>query len=163
VLASEQILDKRLGYEQRALADRIATVRLATMQYQAGRRDLLWVEQLQTEQLAVESNVIQLRNAQISNRIQLHLVLGGSIVAVRLTGDTGGRAWISALAALSTAVALIVLCVGVDENPATRNHLWILLGMILVSFGIEGAYRGITGRRIHLVRNTHKNDAATAD
>jgi hypothetical protein len=61
--------------------------------------------------------------------------------------------WISALAALSTAVALGVLCVEVDENPATRNHLWILLGMIAASFGIELAYRAITGRRIHLVRN----------
>ncbi len=46
-----------------------------------GRRDLLWVEQLQTDQLAVESNVIQLRNAQIANRIQLHLALGGGFDA----------------------------------------------------------------------------------
>jgi len=53
-------------------------VLIATVQYQAGRRDLLWVEQLQTDQLAVESNVIQLRNAQVANRIQLHLALGGS-------------------------------------------------------------------------------------
>jgi NodT family efflux transporter outer membrane factor (OMF) lipoprotein len=81
VLASEQLLQKRLGYAQRALADRIASVRLATVQYQAGRRDLLWVEQLQTEQLAVEEHVIQLRNAQIANRIQLHLALGGSFDA----------------------------------------------------------------------------------
>ena len=51
---------------------------IATVQYQAGRRDLLWVAQLQTDQLAVESNVIQLRSAQIANRIQLHLALGGS-------------------------------------------------------------------------------------
>jgi outer membrane protein TolC len=78
VLASEQILEKRLGYEQRALVDRTTAVQIATVQYQAGRRDLLWVEQLQTDQLAVESNVIQLRNAQIANRIQLHLALGGS-------------------------------------------------------------------------------------
>jgi outer membrane protein TolC len=81
VLDSQLFLEKRLGYEQRALADRIATVRLATVQYQAGRRDLLWVEQLQTEQLAVEEHVIQLRNAQIANRIQLHLALGGSFDA----------------------------------------------------------------------------------
>jgi len=78
VLATQQILEKRLGYEQRALADRNTAVQLAIVQYQAGRRDLLWVEQLQTEQLVVESNVIQLRNAQIANRIQLHLALGGS-------------------------------------------------------------------------------------
>jgi hypothetical protein len=50
---------------------------------------------------------------------------------VRLARDTGSRAWISGPAALSMGVALVVLCVEVDENPATRNHLWILLGMIL--------------------------------
>jgi hypothetical protein len=82
----------------------------------------------------------------------LLLFLAVNIAAVRLARDTGGSAWISALAALSTAVALLVLCVEVDENPATRNHLWILLGMILVSFGIEFAYRGITGRQIRLVK-----------
>jgi amino acid transporter len=84
----------------------------------------------------------------------LLLFMAVNIASVRLARDTGARAWLSGLAALSTAVALIVLCVEVDENPATRNHLWILLGMILVSFGIEIAYRGITGRRIHLLKKT---------
>jgi hypothetical protein len=55
---------------------------------------------------------------------------------------------ISALAALSTAIALVVLCVEVDENPATRNHLWILAGMIGVSLAIEIVYRRLTGRKI---------------
>jgi amino acid transporter len=82
----------------------------------------------------------------------LLLFMAINIANVRLARDTGGRAWISAVAALSTAVALIVLCVEVDKNPATRNHLWILLGMILVSFGIELAYGGITGREMHLAR-----------
>jgi hypothetical protein len=91
----------------------------------------------------------------------LLLFMAVNIASVRLAYETGARVWISALAALSTAVALIVLCLEVDENPATRNHLWILFGMILVSFGIEVAYRGITGRRIRLVRNAHKNDART--
>jgi hypothetical protein len=50
----------------------------------------------------------------------------------------------------------MVLCVEVDENPATRRHLWILLGMIVVSLAIELAYRGITGRRIKLIRKAHK-------
>jgi Co/Zn/Cd efflux system component len=85
-----------------------------------------------------------------------------NIANVRLARDTGSRAWISALAALSTAIALIVLCVEVDENPATRNHLWILVGMILVSFGIEFAYGSITGRRIHLSQKPAKGDADTA-
>jgi amino acid transporter len=75
-----------------------------------------------------------------------------NIANLRLARDTGSRAWISALAALSTAIALVVLCIEVDENPATQNHLWILAGMILVSVAIELAYRGVTGRTIHLVR-----------
>ncbi len=82
----------------------------------------------------------------------LLLFMAVNVANLRLARDTGSRAWISGLAALSTAIALIVLCVEVDENPATRNHLWILAGMILVSFGIEFAYRSITGRKIHLVR-----------
>ncbi len=80
-IASEQTLEKRLQYEQRALVDSTRAVQLATVQYQAGKRDLLWVEQLQTDQLAVEENVIQLRNEKIANRIQLHLALGGSFDA----------------------------------------------------------------------------------
>ncbi len=52
----------------------------------------------------------------------------------------GCQAWLSGLAALSTAVALVVLCIEVDENPATRNHLWILVGMIAVSLAIETVY-----------------------
>lgn len=59
-----------------------------------------------------------------------------NIANVPLARDTGSRAWISGLAALSTAVALIVLCIEVGENPMTRNHLWILAGAILASFAI---------------------------
>lgn len=89
-LAGEQILEKRLQYEQRALADRTSAVQLATVQYQAGRRDLLWVERLQTEQLATQERVIKLRNARIANRIQLHLALGGSFDASSAVAERAG-------------------------------------------------------------------------
>jgi amino acid transporter len=82
----------------------------------------------------------------------LLLFMAVNVANLRLARETGTHAWISGLAALSTAVALVVLCVEVDENPATRNHLWILAGMILVSFVIELIYRGVTGRAIHLAR-----------
>jgi len=82
----------------------------------------------------------------------LLLFMGVNLANVRLARETDSRVWLSGLAALSTAIALIVLCIEVDENPATRNHLWILVGMILVSLGIELVYRSITGRRIRLVR-----------
>jgi uncharacterized protein len=92
----------------------------------------------------------------------LILFMAVNIANVRLARDTGSRAWISGLAALSTAIALVVLCVEVEENPATRNHLWILVGMILVSFGIELAYRSITGRTIKLSQKAVIGDADTA-
>jgi len=85
-----------------------------------------------------------------------------NIANVRLARGTGSRAWISGLAALSTAIALIVLYVEVDENPATRNHLWIPVGMILVSFGIEFAYRRVTGRRLDLDPKAAESGAETA-
>jgi amino acid transporter len=91
----------------------------------------------------------------------LLIFMAVNIANVRLARATGSRAWISGLAALSTAIALIVLCVEVDENPATRNHLWILAGMILVSFGIEIVYRKLTGRGIHLVREGPADDAVS--
>lgn len=93
----------------------------------------------------------------------LLLFLAVNIAAVRLAPDTGGRRWISALAALSTATALLVLCIEVDENAATRNHLWILLGMVLVSFAIELAYRGATGREIRLLRRSAAHLAKTGE
>jgi len=82
VLASQQITEKRLMHEQRALADLTAAVRIATVQYRAGKRDLLWVEQLQSEQIAMHERVIKLRNQQVANRIRLHLALGGGFDAV---------------------------------------------------------------------------------
>ena len=89
-IASEQTLEKRLEYEQSALVDSTRAVQLATVQYQAGKRDLLWVEQLQTEQLAVEEKVIKLRNAKVTNRIQLHLALGGSFDTSASVAETAG-------------------------------------------------------------------------
>ncbi|MFC6631855.1 efflux transporter outer membrane subunit [Microbulbifer taiwanensis] len=80
-LASEALLARQLEYAQRALADRTRAVEIATVQYRAGKRDLLWVEELQAEQILVEANVIQLRNAQVANRIRLHLALGGNFEA----------------------------------------------------------------------------------
>jgi hypothetical protein len=91
----------------------------------------------------------------------LLLFMAVNIANVRLARETSSRAWVSGLAALSTAIALIVLCVEVDENPATRSHLWILVGMIVVSFGIELAYRTLTGRSIHLVRKAAEDGTGT--
>jgi multidrug efflux system outer membrane protein len=80
-LANERLLAKRLPFEEGALASSTEAVRIATIQYRAGRRDLLWVSTLQTNQLATEAEVIRVRSLQRANRIQLHLALGGSFDA----------------------------------------------------------------------------------
>jgi amino acid transporter len=82
----------------------------------------------------------------------LILFFAVNVANVRLASQTRSRAWISALAALATLGAFIILCISVDENPASRNHLWILAGMIFASFAIETVYRAITGRAIRLHR-----------
>jgi outer membrane protein TolC len=53
-------------------------VRIAATQYKAGKRDLLWVSNLQSDQLATEAALIKLSVTQRINRIQLYLALGGS-------------------------------------------------------------------------------------
>jgi multidrug efflux system outer membrane protein len=77
-LANERLIAKRLPFERAALANSTVAVRLAKIQYQAGSRDLLWVANLQADQLAIEAVVIKTKNLQRANRIKLHLALGGS-------------------------------------------------------------------------------------
>jgi NodT family efflux transporter outer membrane factor (OMF) lipoprotein len=77
-LANEQLLASRVPFTSRALADRTNAVQIATVQYRAGRRDLLWVAQLQAQQLATEAALIKLQSTQGANRIRLYLALGGS-------------------------------------------------------------------------------------
>lgn len=88
-LANEEILLKRLPFEQRAFADRTAAVRIATVQYKAGRQDLLWVSNLQSNQIATEAALVKLRANQRVNRIQLYLALGGSFDAAPAASLTG--------------------------------------------------------------------------
>ena len=77
-LTNEGLLAQRLQFDQAALRDRTEAVRISRIQYTAGATDLLSVLQLQADQIASEANVIKLRNAQLANRINLHLALGGS-------------------------------------------------------------------------------------
>jgi outer membrane protein, multidrug efflux system len=84
-LANEQLLTKRLPLEQSAVDSRAQAVRIATVQYKAGRRDLLWVSNLQTAELASEADLIKLWGLQRRNRIRLYLALGGSFDATPST------------------------------------------------------------------------------
>jgi len=77
-LTNEGLLAERAQFDQRVLEDRTSAVRIATTKYLAGTIDLLSVLILQTEQINAQARLIRLRNAQLANRINLHLVLGGS-------------------------------------------------------------------------------------
>jgi outer membrane protein, multidrug efflux system len=77
-LANEQLLAKRIPFEEQAVSNRSEAVRIATVQYLAGRRDLLWVSNLQTGQLSTEAELVKLRGLRQINRVKLLLALGGS-------------------------------------------------------------------------------------
>ncbi|HTY43485.1 MAG TPA: efflux transporter outer membrane subunit [Thermoanaerobaculia bacterium] len=77
-LANEYLLADSLPFDDSALADRTEAVRIATVQYLAGRRDLLWVSNLQAGQIATEAALIRLRGLQRVNRVRLLLALGGN-------------------------------------------------------------------------------------
>jgi len=77
-LTNEQLLAKRLLEMEAAVRDHTEAVRVANLQYKAGTMDLLSVLQLQAGQIESQANLIKLFNAQLTNRINLHLALGGS-------------------------------------------------------------------------------------
>jgi NodT family efflux transporter outer membrane factor (OMF) lipoprotein len=77
-LMNEGLLSQRLQFAQNVVRDNTEAVRIATLQYRAGSMDLLSLLQLQEAQIRSQAEVIQLRNAQLANRINLHLALGGS-------------------------------------------------------------------------------------
>ena len=77
-LANEPLLALQLPLDQKALNDRTEAVRMATIQFKAGRRDLLRVAQLQSAALATEVGLIKVQSAQRVNRARSHQVLGSS-------------------------------------------------------------------------------------
>ena len=81
-LMNESLIAQRLQFDQDGLRDTIEAVRIARIQYQAGLMDLLSVLQLEEQRIRSQTVVIQLRNTQLANRINLHLALGGSFDGV---------------------------------------------------------------------------------
>jgi len=77
-LNNEGVLGERLAYQQAAEKDRKEAVRIGRIKYGAGVIDMLSLIQLQTAQIETEMEVVQTMNSQLSNRINLHLDLGGS-------------------------------------------------------------------------------------
>jgi amino acid transporter len=80
----------------------------------------------------------------------LIIFLAVNIANVRLTRETKSITLISILGTIACAVALAALCWETFESPQTKNQIWILVGMIIISLLIELIYRGITKREIHM-------------
>ena len=91
-LTNEVLLAQRLQIEEQGLTDRTEAVRIAKVRYVAGSIDMLSVLQLQERQLNSQASVIQLRNALLANRINLHLALGGSFDAAPAVPSMGAAA-----------------------------------------------------------------------
>ena len=68
----------RVPWETKALADRTETVRIANLQYTAGRIDLMWVGELQSAQVQNQQDLIKLVTQQRINRVRMYLALGAS-------------------------------------------------------------------------------------
>lgn len=84
-LTNEQLLGERLPHTENAVRDHTEAVRVANLQYKAGSMDLLSLLQLQEGEIQSRVNLIKLRNAQLANRINLHLALGGSFDSLPAT------------------------------------------------------------------------------
>ncbi len=82
----------------------------------------------------------------------LLIFLAVNLANVRLARKTESQAWISIAGMLACAIALAALCWQVWKVPATRDHLWILVAMIIGSLVLEAVYRAATKRGIHLGR-----------
>jgi multidrug efflux system outer membrane protein len=89
-LNNEQVLAAQLRYQNDALANRVEAVRIATARYRAGALSLQHVLQLQADQLATEAVIVKLRDAQLANRVTLHLALGGGFDAAPAAAVAGG-------------------------------------------------------------------------
>jgi multidrug efflux system outer membrane protein len=77
-LTEEDLLSHRFPFETHAVQDRSEAVRLAEIKYRYGTADLFLVLSLQTEQISQQVQLIKLHYALLTNRIKLHLALGGS-------------------------------------------------------------------------------------
>lgn len=77
-LDGEGILAKRESYLKGALDDNQEALNVAQKQFDAGKLDLLSVLQMQERVIAAKIAWINIRSTRLTQRIELHLALGGS-------------------------------------------------------------------------------------
>jgi NodT family efflux transporter outer membrane factor (OMF) lipoprotein len=77
-LAAEKTLAERVQLLQRIVADNQRALDLAQSSYRIGKTDLRSVQQQQLNLYAARLSLLRVRSEQLSQRVNLHLALGGS-------------------------------------------------------------------------------------
>jgi len=77
-LTDEALLERREGFLGAAVDNDKQAYDLALKQYDVGQIDLLSVLQMQSRWIGARVGLLRIRNAQLAERIDLHLALGGS-------------------------------------------------------------------------------------
>jgi outer membrane protein, multidrug efflux system len=77
-LAAEKSLAERAQLLQRIVADNQRALDLAQASYRVGKTDLRSVQQQQLNLFAARLTQLRVQSGQLSQRVNLHLALGGS-------------------------------------------------------------------------------------
>jgi outer membrane protein, multidrug efflux system len=77
-LSASQILSQRVGILGQVLADQEKALEYDQQAYRIGRQDMRGVEQQQQQVQAARVSYLRARSEELSQRVNLHLVLGGS-------------------------------------------------------------------------------------
>ena len=74
----------------------------------------------------------------------------------KLRRETGGGSWISLLGVLACAIALSALVLQTMMTAGQAWQVFVLVGMVVISYLIEFVYRAVTGRSILLRHRASK-------
>jgi len=77
-LSASQILLQRVGILGQVLADQQKTLEYDQQSYRVGRQDMRGVQQQQQQVQAARVNYLRAKSEELSQRVNLHLALGGS-------------------------------------------------------------------------------------
>lgn len=77
-LSNETLLREREEFQREVVAESSEALRVANAQFSVGRVDLLSVLQQQGQVIGAQVGLLNLRDARLQQRIDLHLALGGS-------------------------------------------------------------------------------------
>ncbi|MCB1847128.1 MAG: amino acid permease [Halieaceae bacterium] len=92
----------------------------------------------------VVANLVPLNAiATIGSAGFLFIFMVVNYVNMRLADETQSQRWISALGAACCSGSLVLLCMEVDENPATDYQMWIVVATVATAFCLEIVYRRV--------------------